>query len=299
LHYDRNGALIATEISELGTPKRGKVRDIYDLGDSLLLVASDRISAFDVVMGNGIPTKGKVLTMMSKFWFEQLDFMPNHLITMDPAEYPDPLPAYAEHLAGRSMLVKKVDALPVECVARGYLVGSGWKDYQKTGCVCGIMLRQGYNLAGKLDSPIYTPAFKADQGAHDENITYAETITLIGADTAAYVRQQSLRLYDTAAQIADERGIIIADTKFEFGRDGYEVILIDEVLTPDSSRFWPAQSYAEGTNPPSLDKQFVRDYLDTLDWGKTAPGPELPDEIVESTIAKYAGAYRQLTGRDL
>jgi phosphoribosylaminoimidazole-succinocarboxamide synthase len=161
------------------------------------------------------------------------------------------------------------------------------------------MLRQGYNLAGKLDSPIYTPAFKADQGAHDENITYAETITLIGADTAAYVRQQSLRLYDTAAQIADESGIIIADTKFEFGRDGYEVILIDEVLTPDSSRFWPAQSYAEGTNPPSLDKQFVRDYLDTLDWGKTAPGPELPDEIVESTIAKYAGAYRQLTGRDL
>jgi phosphoribosylaminoimidazole-succinocarboxamide synthase len=296
VRYDSNGALIATEISELGAPRRGKVRDIYDLGDSLLLIASDRISAFDVVMSNGIPGKGNVVTMMSSFWLEQLDFITNHLITMDPAEYPDPLPAYAEHLEGRSMLVKKVDALPVECVARGYLVGSGWKDYQKTGGVCGIMLRQGYSLASKLDGPIYTPAFKAE---HDENITFAQTIELIGVEDAAFVRDQTLKLYSAAAEIASEHGIIIADTKFEFGRDGDDIILIDEVLTPDSSRFWPAKSYAEGANPPSLDKQFVRDYLDSQDWGKTAPGPNLPDDIVERTAGKYAAAYRQLTGRDL
>lgn len=297
--YDANGALISTQIDELGEPRRGKVRDIFDMGDSLLLVASDRISAFDVVMPNGVPGKGKVLTMTSKFWFDELDFITNHLISMDPSEYPDPLPQYAEHLAGRSMLVKKVEALPVECVARGYLVGSGWKDYQKTGGVCGINLRQGYSLASKLETPIYTPAFKAEQGEHDENISYAESIRLVGAETAAYVREQTLKLYSTAADLAAERGIIIADTKFEFGRDGDDIILIDEVLTPDSSRFWPAESYSVGSNPPSLDKQFVRDYLETLDWGKTAPGPELPLEIIEKTRDKYFAAYRQLTGRDL
>lgn len=294
MQYDRNGALLQTEIEGLPAPTRGKVRDIYDLGDSLLLVASDRISAFDVIMPNGIPDKGKVLTGLSMFWFSRFDWMANHLISADVAEYPAVLQPYAKDLAGRSMLVKKAQPLPVECVARGYLIGSGWKDYQSTGGVCGIALREGYQIASKLDTPIFTPAHKAEIGEHDENISYAQVETAVGAETAAYLREQTLRLYSEAADFARTRGIIIADTKFEFGRFDGEIILIDEVLTADSSRFWPADGWQEGKNPPSLDKQFVRDYLETLDWGKVAPGPDLPDEIVEKTREKYLQALEQI-----
>ncbi len=296
---DRNGALLSTQIEGAPEPKRGKVRDIYDFGDSLLLVASDRISAFDVVMPNGIPDKGKVLTSLSKFWFELLDWMPNQLISMDVNEYPDVLKPYARDLDKRSMLVKKCNALPVECVARGYLIGSGWKDYQKTGSVCGIELRDGYQIASKLDEPLFTPAYKAEQGEHDENISFEKTIELVGKETAEFLKENTLRLYKTAADYALTKGIIIADTKFEFGTLGDDIILIDEVLTCDSSRFWPADTWEEGKNPNSLDKQYVRDYLETLDWNKTAPGPDLPDEVVERTHKIYLQAYKELTGKDL
>ncbi|MCJ8331869.1 MAG: phosphoribosylaminoimidazolesuccinocarboxamide synthase [Lentisphaeria bacterium] len=299
MNYDENAALLSSSIPELGEPKRGKVRDIYDLGDSLLLIATDRISAFDVVMPNGIPDKGKVLTSISKYWFDSIDWLPNHLITMNTDEYPDVLKPYAADLDQRSMLVKKCEPLPIECVARGFLIGSGWKDYQKTGAVCGISLRDGYQIASRLDEVLYTPASKADVGDHDENISFEQTVEIVGQEAADKCKEMTLRLFIEAAEVALEKGIIIADTKFEFGYYEGEIILIDEVLTCDSSRFWPASSYEEGKNPPSLDKQFVRDYLETQDWDKTAPGPVLPDEIVQKTREIYREAYKQLTGEDL
>lgn len=299
MNYDRNGALIESAIAGLPEPNRGKVRDIYEFEDTLLLVASDRLSAFDVVMPNGIPDKGKVLNCMSKFWFDLFDFMPNHYITMDPAEYPEVTHPYADDLRDRSMLVKKLDPLPVEAVARGYLIGSGWKDYQRSGSVCGISLKAGYAMASQLEDALFTPAYKAPKGEHDENITFAKTIELVGADTAATVRDYTLKLYTAAAKFAREKGIIIADTKFEFGRDGENIILIDEVLTPDSSRFWPVSQYEVGSSPPSFDKQFVRDWLETANWDKSPPAPELPDEVVEKTREKYLTAYESLTGSAL
>ena len=299
MDYDRNGALLQTSIPELPPPKRGKVRDIYDLGDSLLLVASDRLSAFDVVMPNGIPDKGRVLTGLSLFWFQKLSWMPNHLLSAEVADYPAVLQPYAKDLRGRSMLVKKAEPLPVECVARGYLIGSGWKDYQKTGMVCGIPLKPGYQLASKLETPLFTPAYKAPMGEHDENITYAEVIGLVGAETAAVLREWTLKLYQDAATFALTRELIIADTKFEFGRFGDQIILIDEVLTADSSRFWPAKEVQPGHNPPSFDKQFVRDWLESIKFNKRPPGPEIPDDIVARTREKYLQAYSQLTGTQL
>ena len=299
MKYDKNGALLETEIPEVKLCGRGKVRDIYDLGDTLLFVATDRLSAFDVVLPTGIPNKGKVLTKISLFWFEMMDFMPNHLVTADVNEFPEVLKQYAEDLNGRSMIVKKAAPLPVECIVRGYIVGSGWKDYQREGKVCGIALREGYKQAEKLDEALYTPSSKAEVGDHDENITYEKTVELVGEETAAKLKELSLKVYNTAADFAKTKGIILADTKFEFGMFDDEIILIDEVLTPDSSRFWPAEKYEVGSNPPSLDKQFVRDYLETLDWDKTAPGPEIPKDVVEKTVEKYAEAYKQLTGKEL
>ena len=299
MNYDSNGALLQTNIPEVGEPLRGKVRDIYDLGDSLLFVATDRISAFDCVMQNGIPDKGKVLTNLSLFWFDFMNWMPNHLITADVNEYPDVLKPHAADLKGRSMIVKKAEPLPVECIARGYIIGSGWKDYQKTGKICGIDLKSGYRQADKLEEPIFTPSTKAEQGLHDENISFEKAVELVGQETADKLKELTLKVYSTAADYAAEKGIILADTKFEFGMLDGEIILIDEVLTPDSSRFWPADKYQPGCSPPSLDKQFVRDYLETLNWDKTPPAPELPKDIVEKTREKYLDAYRRIAGRDL
>lgn len=296
MQYDANNALIKTEIPGLPEPRRGKVRDIYDLGDCLLMVATDRISAFDCVMPNGIPDKGKVLTQLSRFWFDLFDWMPNHLITMDVSEFPSSLNAVADDLRGRTMLVKKVDAICVECVARGYLVGSGWKEYQADRSVCGIPLRQGYEQAAKLDEPLFTPAYKAEQGEHDENISFERVVELVGQETAATLKHNTLKLYSQAAELALAKGIIIADTKFEFGRDADgRIILIDEVLTPDSSRFWPMDEYRTGQNPPSLDKQFVRDWLESVNFNKTPPAPVLPDEVVVKTRDKYIDALNSLS----
>ena len=296
--YDSNQALIQSEIKEAKLLNRGKVRDIYDLGDSLLFIATDRISAFDVVMANGIPLKGKVLTQISLFWFELMDWMPNHLLTADISTRPELMP-YVKDLQGRAMIVKKAQPLPVECIVRGYLVGSGWKDYQKDGIVSGINLPSGYKQAEKLDQPLFTPSTKAEMGMHDEAISLEGVEKLLGQDIANQLSSLSLKIYKTAADYAETKGIILADTKFEFGIYDDKVILIDEVLTPDSSRFWPADQYKTGCNPPSLDKQFVRDYLETLDWNKTAPGPELPHDIVEKTTEKYLEAYKVLTGKKL
>lgn len=297
--YDVNGALIESRIPELPMINRGKVRDIYDLGDSLLFVASDRISAFDVVMPNGVPNKGKVLTQISLFWFELMSgWLRNHLITADVTTRPE-LVKYAKDLQGRSMIVRKAKVLPVECIVRGYLIGSGWKDYQATGVVSGIKLRPGYRQAEKLDEPLFTPSTKAELGAHDEAISIDEVAGIVGEAKAMKLRDLSLKIYCTARDYAEQRGIILADTKFEFGEIDGEIILVDEVLTPDSSRFWPRDQYRVGTSPVSLDKQFVRDYLETLDWNKTAPGPELPAEVIERTAGKYLEAYEKLTGRKL
>ncbi|MBN2640240.1 MAG: phosphoribosylaminoimidazolesuccinocarboxamide synthase [Victivallales bacterium] len=299
MKYDKNNALLESHIDGIKLIARGKVRDIYDLGDSLLFVASDRISAFDVVMPNGIPQKGKLLTQVSLFWFEYMSWIPNHLITADMSSRPE-LKDYANDLQGRAMIVKKAKPLPVECIVRGYLIGSGWKDYQKTGMVSGIKLRDGYRQAEKLDEALFTPSTKAEQGDHDEAISYEQVIELIGAEKAKKIRDLSLKIYNTAADYARTKGIILADTKFEFGEIDGEIILIDEVLTPDSSRFWPAEQYEVGCSPPSLDKQYVRDYLETLsDWNKEAPGPVLPEEVVLKTSEKYLSAYKQLTGKEL
>jgi phosphoribosylaminoimidazole-succinocarboxamide synthase len=275
---------------------RGKVRDLYDFGDRLLMVASDRISAFDVILPTLIPDKGKILTELSVYWFGVMkDIVPNHLITTNVDEFPPPCHAHRGWLAGRSMVVKKSRPAPVECVARGYLAGSGWRDYQKTGRVCGVALPPGLLEAARLEHPVFTPATKAPVGEHDLNITFEEMISRVGRNLAEKLRNTTIAIYERARGIAEQKGIIIADTKFEFGIEGDEILLIDEILTPDSSRFWPADSYAPGRTPESFDKQFVRDYLLNLPWDMNSPPPPLPPEIVEKTQEKYAEALRRLT----
>ena len=280
--------------------KRGKVRDIYEIGDQLLIVASDRMSAFDVVMADPIPDKGKILTSISLFWFKELEhMMENHLISSDPAEYPENCKKHTEELKGRSMLVKKAKPLPVECIVRGYLSGSGWKDYLSNGSVCGISLPEGLKESQKLPEPIFTPSTKAEDGMHDENITFEEAVKLMGEETSENVQQLSLRIYEFGRALAAEKGIIVADTKFEFGIKDDRLILIDEVLTPDSSRFWPMDSYSPGGPQKSFDKQFLRDYLLEIKWSKQPPPPKLPPEIIEKTRAKYLEALERLTGHGL
>lgn len=291
--------LLETHLPGLELHARGKVRDIYRLGDKLLIVATDRISAFDYILGSGIPRKGEILTQLSLFWLDFLkDVVPTHLITAEVSEYPDPLPAYRDQLERRSMLVRRARMLEVECVARGYLSGSGWKDYKATGAICGIPLPAGLEESAELPEPLFTPATKAQSG-HDINITFEEAAALIGREVAERVRDLTLEIYRRAANYARTRGIIIADTKFEFGFADGELILADEVLTPDSSRFWPAASYRPGGPQPSFDKQYVRDYLESIRWNKQPPAPSLPDEVVRNTSAKYLEAYRLLTGKSL
>ncbi len=278
------------------TPRRGKVRDMYDLGDSLLMISTDRISAFDWVLPSGIPDKGRVLTTISEFWFEKLGIA-NHLLTMDLTTISLPEDTDIESLTGRSMVVKKCDVVPIECVVRGYLVGSGWKEYQESGTVCGIELPPGLQQASQLETPIFTPATKEESG-HDINISFETMVDIVGEDTATELRDRSMAIYQQGAEYARERGVIIADTKFEWGWFEGELILIDEVLTPDSSRFWPAETYRVGESPRSFDKQFVRDWLETTDWDKNSPAPSLPDDIVMNTRAKYIEAYEIISGRE-
>lgn len=292
------GVLLETEI-DLPLLGRGKVRDIYDLGEHLLFVATDRISAFDCILATGIPQKGRVLTQISVFWFRLLrDLIPNHLLTANFDEYPDPLKKYRGRLEGRSMIVRKANMIPVECVARGYLSGSGWKEYRASGTVCGVRLPAGLSESARLPEPIFTPATKAQSG-HDENVPFDHVVSSVGADLAARLRDKTLAIYKRAAEYARERGLILADTKFEFGFIGGELVLADEVLTPDSSRYWPADRYASGGPQQSFDKQFVRDYLETLNWNKQPPAPALPPDIVEKTKQKYLEAYERLTGHPL
>jgi phosphoribosylaminoimidazole-succinocarboxamide synthase len=296
--------VLETNLSGLTLSRRGKVRDVYDLGDQLLIVATDRISAFDHVLGSGIPDKGKVLTQLSAFWFDHLgELTPHHAIAIDVDSFPAATAPHREILRGRSMLVMKAAPLPIECVARGYLSGSGWKDYQKTQAICGIPLPAGLRESDRLPEPIFTPATKAESG-HDENISEAEAGRLVGADLIKRLRELTLNLYQRGVEHADTCGIIIADTKFEFGRvrqanGTEEIVLIDEALTPDSSRFWPRDRYAAGRAQPSFDKQFVRDYLERIGWNKQPPAPSLPDDVVLQTRAKYLEAYKLITGRDL
>lgn len=292
--------LTNTDLSGLTLLARGKVRDLYAVGDALLLVATDRISAFDHVLATGIPGKGKILTQLSLFWFDLLrDVVPNHLITTDVREFPASLQAYADELRDRSMLVKRAQMFPVECVVRGYLSGSGWKDYQAHGAVCGVALPKGLKESDALPAPLFTPASKSLHGEHDENISYDEMVTRIGEPAAAKLRGLSLAIYNRAAGYAAERGVILADTKFEFGTTPDGIVLADEVLTPDSSRYWPAAEYRPDGPQPSFDKQFVRDYLEKVNWNKQAPAPSLPEDVVARTQRKYLDAYRLLTGREL
>jgi phosphoribosylaminoimidazole-succinocarboxamide synthase len=278
-------------------PSRGKVRDIYDLGDKLLIVATDRISAFDVVMANGIPSKGIILTQISKFWFDFLSsVVEHHLITDDVSVFPEPFCNHSEQLAGRSMLVKKVEVLPIECVVRGYLAGSGWKEYSRSETVCGQKLPSGLTQCQKLPEPIFTPATKAERGTHDENISFERCVEIIGQQDADYVRDKSTEIFNKASEYARTKGIILADTKFEWGHIDGKIILVDEVLTPDSSRFWPADKYQAGRDQESYDKQFVRNYLESINFDKSGPGVELPDDIGAKTSDKYIEAYEQLTG---
>ncbi|HEX3358183.1 MAG TPA: phosphoribosylaminoimidazolesuccinocarboxamide synthase [Tepidisphaeraceae bacterium] len=279
--------------------RRGKVRDVYDVGDALLIVATDRISAFDCIMPNGIPGKGKILTAISLFWFAKFSGFENHLITTRLADYPAELRGYADQIEGRSMLVKKASVIPIECVARGYLAGSGWKEYRESQTVCGIKLPAGLKQCDKLPAAIFTPATKEESG-HDINIDYEQMIARIGVGVADELRERTLRLYTLAAEYALSRGIIIADTKFEFGLlpDG-KIILIDEILTPDSSRFWPLDGYEAGHDQPSFDKQFVRNWLEKQAWNKTPPAPRLPEDVVEGTRERYLEAYKLLTGHPL
>ncbi len=287
-----NDALLELEIPELTKIKSGKVREIFDMGEHLLFVASDRVSAFDVVLPNGIPRKGEVLTQISHFWFDKYaDLVPNHRVA-------DGLPDSLAHLARRSMVVKKAEPLNIECIVRGYITGSGWKEYKKKGTVCDIPLPDDLLESAELEQPLFTPSTKADEG-HDENISFEQAVEIEGRETAEKVRDLSLQIYTEARNYARERGIIIADTKFEFGRIDGELILIDEVLTPDSSRFWPLDEYEPGRGQHAFDKQYVRDYLETLDWDKTPPGPRLPDEIVEKSRERYFEAYQILTGTEL
>jgi phosphoribosylaminoimidazole-succinocarboxamide synthase len=286
-----------TKFAGISLAARGKVRDIYDAGDKLLIVATDRLSAFDVILPTPIPDKGRVLTQLSLFWFEKLAaVIPNHVLTA--TNFDGDLAPYAEELAGRATVVKKAEAFPVECVVRGYLAGSGWKEYQKTGQVCGITLPAGLMESSRLPEPIYTPATKATSG-HDENISFEETVKIVGEKLAGRLRDTSLEIYRRAAEYAAGRGILIADTKFEFGLLNGELMWIDEALTPDSSRFWPADIYAPGHPQPSFDKQYVRDYLEQMGWNKKPPGPVLPVDVVAETQAKYREAYRRLVGHDL
>ncbi|HXE11450.1 MAG TPA: phosphoribosylaminoimidazolesuccinocarboxamide synthase [Bryobacteraceae bacterium] len=292
------GVLLETGI-DLPLLGRGKVRDIYDLDEHLLFVATDRISAFDCILATGIPQKGRVLTQISVFWFQLLgDLIPNHLLTANFDEFPESLKKYRDRLEGRSMIVKKADMIPVECVARGYLSGSGWKEYKASGTVCGIRLPVGLRESDRLPGPIFTPATKAQSG-HDENVPFEHVVSSVGAELAARLRDKTLAIYKRAAGYAFERGLILADTKFEFGFIGGELGLADEVLTPDSSRYWPADCYSPGGPQQSFDKQFVRDYLETLSWNKQPPAPGLPPEIVEKTKQKYLEAYERLTGNPL
>ena len=292
--------MFETNFPGLDLISRGKVRDIYDLGDSLLIVATDRISAFDVVMPNPIPDKGRVLTQISKFWFDLTkDIVSNHLVSTEVDDYPLECRPYKEMLRGRSMLAKKTEVLPIECVVRGYLSGSGWVEYQNAGAVCGVPLPKGLLESSRLDEPIFTPATKAEIGLHDENITFEGTEKIIGKDLAQKVKSISVAIYNKARDFAEEKGILIADTKMEFGIKDGELILIDELLTPDSSRFWPKDHYQPGRPQQSFDKQFLRDYLLTIKWNKTPPAPELPREVVEKTREKYLEAYKRLVGRPL
>jgi phosphoribosylaminoimidazole-succinocarboxamide synthase len=289
--------ILTTNFPDLKLVARGKVRDIYDLGETLLIVTTDRISAFDVIMGEGIPDKGRVLTQISAFWFRQMeDIIPNHIISTDVKDFPIECRKYADILEGRSMLVRKATPLPVECIVRGYISGSGWKDYQKTGAICGIRLPAGLVESAKLEEPIFTPSTKAELGEHDENISFDRCVELVGRETAKKISEVTIAIYKRARDIAGAKGIIIADTKFEYGTCNGELIIIDECMTPDSSRFWPSDRYRSGAAQPSFDKQFLRDYLETLDWGKTAPPPPLPDEIVRKTGEKYLEALVRLTG---
>ena len=289
-------ALAITDLP-LTLHRRGKVRDVYELGDSLLFVATDRISAFDVVLSPGIPGKGVILTQISNFWFRYFQGIRNHLIETEFDNFPPELKKF-EFLRGRSVIVRRCDVVPIECVARGYLAGSGYKEYLKFEEVCGVPLPKGLTLASKLPEPIFTPATKAESG-HDENISFDRMVNIVGQDLAVELRSLTLSIYKAAAEYGASRGVIIADTKFEFGMVDGEIVWIDEALTPDSSRFWPAAAYVEGNNPPSFDKQFVRDWLESTGWDKTPPAPELPEEVVSRTREKYLDAYRQLVGREL
>lgn len=289
--------VLRTELKSLTLKGRGKVRDIYDFGDRLLIVATDRISAFDVVMPNPIPDKGRVLTQLSKFWFDLTKGMiPNHVLSTDVRGFPEQCLPHREILENRSMLVVKTEVLPVECIVRGYLSGSGWEEYRKTGAVCGIPLPGGLEESDKLEEPIFTPSTKAEQGLHDENITFEEMEGIVGKDMARQLRSISINVYKKARDYAEERGILIADTKMEFGVKDGKLILIDELLTPDSSRFWPKDGYRPGGSQKSFDKQFLRDYLLSIKWNKTPPAPELPEEVVRKTREKYLEAYERLAG---
>lgn len=291
--------ILETDFAGVERHGRGKVRDVYSVDGKLLIVASDRISAFDYILPTGIPDKGRVLTQLSIFWFDFLrDLTPTHFLTADVREYPDSLRPYADQLEGRSMLVRRANMIEIECVARGYISGSGWKEYQQHGTVCGIPLSKGLRESDKLPEPIFTPATKAQTG-HDENVSFEHVSCLIGADLAARLRDLTLAIYNKAARFAETKGIIIADTKFEFGFVGDELVLGDEVLTPDSSRFWPADTWHPGGPQFSYDKQFVRDYLESIRWNKQPPAPRLPDEVAQKTSEKYRQAYRVLTGREL
>jgi len=292
-------ALLKTELAGIALTARGKVRDLYALGgDELLFVATDRISAFDHVLGSGIPDKGKILTQISEFWFEYLkDVAPNHLLPNISPVTRARLAPFAAQIAGRSMLVRRLEMFPVECVVRGYLSGSGWKDYQATGAVCGIALPPGLRESERLAEPIFTPAAKVNTGGHDENISHAQMESMVGAETAAELRRLTLAIYAKASAYAATKGLILADTKFEFGQMDGRIVLADEVLTPDSSRYWPALSYSPGGPQPSFDKQYVRDYLEAVGWNKQAPAPGLPDEVVARTREKYMEAFHMLTGR--
>ena len=299
--------ILETQLEGLTLHRRGKVRDVYEIGDDLLIVATDRISAFDYVLGSGIPDKGRVLTQLSGFWFERMgDIVPHHLLTMDVKQFPEPARRHADQLQGRTMLVRRTEPIPIECVARGYLSGSGWKEYQQTGSVCGVPLPQGLRESDRLPEPIFTPATKAESG-HDINISEEEAGRIVGADLIARLKALTLEIYRRGVAHAESKGIIIADTKFEFGLarpsgggDGAnEIILIDEVLTPDSSRFWPRDQYEPGHGQPSFDKQFVRDYLEEIKWNKQPPVPSLPDDVIQRTREKYVEAFRLLSGREL
>ncbi|MEX1301835.1 MAG: phosphoribosylaminoimidazolesuccinocarboxamide synthase [Desulfotignum sp.] len=293
-------AIPETQFKDLPLKRQGKVRDIFDFGDTLLMVTTDRLSAFDVVLPDPIPDKGKVLNQISVFWYEKMaDIVGNHLVTTDVTAYPEPCHSHKDALEKRSMLVKKADPLPVECIVRGYITGSGWHGYQTTGHVCGIQLPEGLQESDKLATPLYTPSTKAEVGDHDINISFEQTVDILGKETAEKIRELSMEIYNKGAAMALEKGIIIADTKFEFGVLNGEIILIDEVLTPDSSRFWPLDDYAPGRSQKSFDKQTVRDWLVNSGWDKTAPGPKLPKDVIENTAKTYKEIYTRLTGDPL